>query len=549
MKLRGYQDPVVDALVYHPEGVSRDLALMPTGSGKTVCFAHVIDRTVEPGDAALVLAHRRELLDQAEAHIAAVAPDIMIEREQGAVRAERGRTRSAQRRVVLASVDTLHHRRLATWQSGEFAVIVCDEAHHATAPTYRRIFNHFGCFGPRKTRLIGFTATPNRSDGTPLSEIFQRVAYEVTLPSLIAEGRLVGLRSRRVDTQTSLSQVGAVTGGDFNRKQLEAVVNVEQRNALIVQAFQEYSRNRKTVVFAAGVDHARSLAAVFSSAGIASAAVWGDMGDSARSSALARFRTGEIRVLTNYNILLEGWDEPSIETIINARPTRSLLLGTQAFGRGLRTCGDKSHLLAIDIVDAGLALPCFTSVQLGGLPADFDACGEDVFAQKRRFDSLDPYFAKKAKSSSDIDALLAGGLNLLKVVEATEEAVLSHSRYDWVAVGDEYALSIKDGPRYVISVDVLGLWNVEVRSGGRCQIISSRITEIGDAFSLADLHIANSHPRSISLLERDAPWRLQPASSDQYRLLRALGITDVSAITKGQARRLLDHAFAHRRAS
>ena len=169
--LRPYQ---AEALAHVREaykaGKRRVIVSLPTGTGKTVVFAH-FPQVLKMKKRLLVLAHREELLLQAQDKFHSFDPDLKVEIEQAGARA------SADAKVVVASVPTLARSdgaRLSRLQPDDFSIIVVDEAHHAVAPSYRRIFNHFGLFDPKASRyLVGFTATPRRGDKQGLGEVFE----------------------------------------------------------------------------------------------------------------------------------------------------------------------------------------------------------------------------------------------------------------------------------------------------------------------------------------------------------------------------------------
>jgi superfamily II DNA or RNA helicase len=166
LQLRPYQTEALQAIAEaEKRGVTRPLIALPTGTGKTVIFAHFIQQ--RPGRA-LVLAHRDELINQAAEKFSLVDPTLDV----GIVKAERNELHTA---VVLASVQTLSRPHRLAQLGTDFGTVVCDEAHHCAAPTYKRVCEYLGCFddGPL---LLGVTATPERHDKhTPLGHVFQEI--------------------------------------------------------------------------------------------------------------------------------------------------------------------------------------------------------------------------------------------------------------------------------------------------------------------------------------------------------------------------------------
>src|SRR5579872_2505136 len=174
-QLRPYQREALKSVFHaYKNHKRRVIVSLPTGTGKTVVFAH-FPTFFNMKNRLLVLAHREELLLQARDKFLHIAPDLKVGIEQGTTRAP------VDANVVIASVPTLgraNSARLRELNPEHFFLIVVDEAHHAVAPTYRRIFDHFGLFEPDTRRyLVGFTATPRRGDKQGLGEVFEEICY------------------------------------------------------------------------------------------------------------------------------------------------------------------------------------------------------------------------------------------------------------------------------------------------------------------------------------------------------------------------------------
>lgn len=525
----------------------------------TICFAAVLHHLVSPGHRGLVLAHREELLTQARDKIKLVDPTLSVELEQSALRARRdlGLFAESARNVVVGSVQSLHKKRREQFTPDAFDVVIVDEAHHATSDSYYEIFEYFGCMDAnRRTRLIGVTATPNRTDGKGLGSVFQRIAATYGIRELVERGYLVPPRAVRVDTDTDISGV-KMTAGDFNQGQLEEAVNTDARNRLILDSYRQFAAGRFAIVFTSGVQHAIDLAAIFTAAGFPSKAIYGAMDPDERKAALVAFDRGELVALMNFGVLTEGYDNPRVSCVILGRPTPSSLLLTQMVGRGLRLFDGKSDCVCIDVQDVTSKARCVSVPTLAGLPRNFNANGENVFKAKARYDSVDPRVASRAESLADIDALLARAAQGMRVVEVdllsapSDPVVETSSRFMWNATGQDVYRMIAGGELFGVQANTLGKWAAAFRrKDGTLEVLAIDLPEAKDAFAIADAYVSEHY--DTRLLDRDAPWRRKKVSVDQINFMVRLGLLShpgaaPKELTKGQASTLIDEAIAAQR--
>jgi len=377
LALRGYQLDAVESIVEADrEGIGRVLAVLPTGAGKTVVAVEVHRRL---GGSALFLGHRDELIGQAAAKFREADPGADI----GVVKAERNETTA---RVVIASVQTLASERRLGELAGPFRLIVVDEAHHATAPSYRAVLDRFG--GPG-TLVLGITATPGRADGIGLGSVFDRISYEIGILDLIEQGYLSDVRGLRVDVAMDLDRV-AIRGGDFANGQLGSAFLEANGPAATADAVALHAADRAAVlVFAPSVAAAHQTAAAMRRLGIEAEAVDGGVPLGDRRAVIGRFRSGDLRVMTNCGIATEGFDVPRVDCVVVARPTRSAALYQQMVGRGTRLAPGKSDCLVLDMVGATTRHRLQSVADLVGLDPDDVAPGETVaraVERKRRLD-------------------------------------------------------------------------------------------------------------------------------------------------------------------
>jgi ATP-dependent helicase IRC3 len=536
-KLRGYQHQCLAAIFdRYQAGVRRQLVCLPTGSGKTVIFAE-FPRYFKMKNRMLVLAHRGELLDQARDKIRAANPNLRVEVDQA------DRTADPDCNVVVASIPTLGRKgskRLKQLDPERFFLIVVDEAHHAVASTYKRVLEHFGVFSPETRKLVvGFTATPKRGDGAGLDAVFQEIVFSRSLPEMIQAGFLSPVAGYRVETETDLTSV-KTRMGDFVASQLSQAVNVEARNHMIVEIYRSYLEGKPTLCFCVDVAHARHLAEAFNRGGIRAASVSGDTDQLVRAKLLEDFGSGKIQVLANCMVLTEGYDEPGVQGIILARPTKSCLLYTQMIGRGTRLHPGKENVTIIDIVDVTREHRLATLPSLFGLSENFDLEGrttDEVEKAMQWVEQNRPWVAvDRATSLTDLRYRCAK-VDLFDLDMPPE--LRMHAAYAWIGLGrGGYRLGLTEGRAVLVLPTILGEWEVQFRQKGREEPVLTR-PELLSAISKAEEYVARRFSDLLPLVRLDTHWRRAPATEKQLNVLRSRKIEVPKSITKGQASHLI----------
>lgn len=320
-EMRGRGETI--ALLYHA-----------TGTGKTVTAVTDAKRC---GGRVLFLAHTQELVGQAAETFQKLWSGVTVGRYMENVK-------EPDAHVVCGSVQSvaLH---LDCFREDTFDYLIVDEAHHAAADTYQKVLAFF-----QPAFTLGLTATPERSDGKNILDIFKNTAHRLDLKTAVELGELVPVRCIRIHTNIDLTKV-RFNSVRYNIRDLESKIYVPERNRLIVDTWLRYVRNKRTVVFCASVWHAEEIAELFRQAGVSAAAVSGNMKRSEREEFQDRFIRREIQVLCACDLLNEGWDCPEIEVLFMARPTMSRVLYTQQLGRGMRLYQGKESLMVFDFVD------------------------------------------------------------------------------------------------------------------------------------------------------------------------------------------------------
>jgi ATP-dependent helicase IRC3 len=398
---RPYQDKAVrEVLALYTGGARKMLLHLPTGAGKTVIATLIIERLLPliGSGKVLFIAHRRELLDQTAEKLEQHLPGLAIGIDQGDRRADP----AAQ--VIIASIQSLSKRKDA-YRPEQFSVIVCDECHRALAPSWVEVIEHFNDERDGDALLLGMTATPRRTDGRSALDLFDLVAYEISKPELQDLGYLVPIQYWGVKAALSLDQVKR-SGGDFQVGALSAVMDTPQVRALTLRAWEGKAQGRKTLVFCASVRHAHRLAADFASKGHRCEVLDGRTRN--RDEILERFRRSAVDLLLNYGVLTEGFDDPSIQCILLARPTTSPLVYNQCLGRGLRPAPNKTHCTVIDIVDRSTHQLQYGASELADLPRGWSSRGRDPFRESRAISQIkvtDPEAFLAIKRANNLEAI------------------------------------------------------------------------------------------------------------------------------------------------
>jgi superfamily II DNA or RNA helicase len=304
------------------------------GAGKTITAIMDAKRL---GGRTLFLAHTRDLVTQAYEKFRELWGEVSTGLFFGGVHAP-------EKHNVVGSIQSVSDH-LTDFKPGDFSYIVIDEAHHATAPTYKRVL---GYFTPRF--LLGLTATPDRADGQSVLELFRDSAHRLSLREAVELGELVPIRCVRVQTNIDLSKV-RFNQVHYNRKDIEETIIIPPRDRLIVRTYLDHVPGRKAVAFCVNVRHGEQLAEQFRLAGTPAQSVSGRMPGKQREEYLRAFRAGQLRVLCACDILNEGWDCPDVEVLLMARPTLSKVIYLQQLGRGTRKAPGKECLVVFDFVD------------------------------------------------------------------------------------------------------------------------------------------------------------------------------------------------------
>lgn len=536
-----------------------------TGSGKTVIFTQLIDRVRPPSELAtqtLVVAHRRELVEQAARHCTKAYPDKTIEIEMGKLHA------SGTADITIASLQSIvSEDRLAKFDRAHFKLVLVDEAHHIVAPGYLKVLAHLGLAHKRQDSpvLVGVSATFSRFDGLKLGAAIDEIVYHKDYVDMIGDKWLSDVLFTTVETSTDLSKVKRNASGDFQVPSLSKAVNTDQNNDLTVRTwFAKASGRKSTLVFCVDLNHVASLTQKFRQYGIDARFVTGDTPDIERSQILDDFRSGAFPVLVNCGVFTEGTDIPNIDCILLGRPTQSRNLLVQMIGRGMRLHPGKKNCHIIDMVSS-LETGIVTTPTLFGLDPNelvSETSTEDMRSLKEKKD------AENQRKDRAYTSPPAAGLDtvprkvtfteydsVFDLISDTsgEKHIRSISQYAWVQVGPErYVLSGPTGTYLRIERAESGgsdeaakfvAWEVRALPPGVSKAPFAAPRELLKSTTLADaVHGCDKYAEEIfphTFISRKQRWREGPPTDGQLKFLNKMRTEDdkltADDINKGKA--------------
>ena len=344
MKLREYQEKIIYLARHALKKYRKILIQAPTGAGKTAITVHMMSVAASQGKRAIFIVHQKELLTQTSNAL------WRQSLEHGQIASGRMVSKLP---VQVASVQTLVNR-LAEYEEPD--LIIIDEAHRSNSASYKKVVDAWP-----NAFLIGLTATPQRTDGKALGEMFNDIVRGPEIRWLIDEGFLADYVVFAPSIGIDVSDVGS-SMGDFNKKELAEVTDTPTITGNAVDHYKKLANGKRCVVMCVNLEHARNVAASYNAAGIPAESIEGNMTQAEREKIIDRFKSGETLVVTNVQLLIEGVDIPAIEVVQWLRPTQSLIVYMQGNGRGLRPSEGKDRLIILDHVGNTHkhGLPCET---------------------------------------------------------------------------------------------------------------------------------------------------------------------------------------------
>jgi superfamily II DNA or RNA helicase len=566
LKLRNYQRECIDAITgAFNSNKMRVASVLPTGSGKTVIFAHMSEEflTRNPTQRVLVLVHTDELVQQAQAKMRSVAPHRRI----GIVKAAQNETHA---QIIVGSVQTLRNAKRRA-QINNVGLIIVDECHHATAPSYRAILEHFGALGhdlpndlctpADHPKVAGFTATLQRSDKAKLSDVWQDVAFQKSIAYMIRRGYLLDVRGKRVEVPDLNLSAVKVSAGDYQDGALADELDRAFAPEVVAKKYAEIASDRQGIIFAPTVASAQHFADAFNAQGIVTEVVHGALPREERRLILKRLYAGETQCVSNCMVLTEGFDAPCVSCIVVARPTKSAGLYQQMIGRGLRPDltlpqDERGHALILDVVGVS---------EIHGLQTLIDLSTRRVPDEYANDLSLLEMEDWEEATADPISLGLAE--NMQEELYRGEVEVVD---FDPLARDSERAWGKTSGGIYYLSIATSGyVFLVESLRGepGTYDVVwcgpkhtdAAAMTEhTGLSFEMAlgwgeDEATERGGHGTLTLTRKKSAWRKQSPSEAQLRMARFKGIVvpmnpdGTCGWSKGQLSEAIDQAMASRR--
>lgn len=333
--LRQYQrEGIENIFSLWRKGKRSILFQMPTGTGKTVLFAEIVRMGFQQQRKILIVVHRIELVDQITRKLKSRGVEV------GHIVA--GKQSDYSRIVQVASIQTLSRR-----EHPEANLIIIDECHHAKAATYKKLWELYP-----DAKFLGVTATPVRLSGEGFSDLFDELIVSMSILQFIEKGFLVKIK-HHVGAKPRLEGV-KVRHGDYVTSMLSGIMMDNSMMIDLIESYCQQTPGKSAIVFAVDVEHSQSIAERYREADVNAAHIDAKTPKAIREQILSDFRKGIIKVVSNVEIITEGFDFPECEVVQLARPTKSLALYLQMVGRVMRPAKGKTEGIVLD--NAGLWL-------------------------------------------------------------------------------------------------------------------------------------------------------------------------------------------------
>lgn len=320
-------------------GQTEGYVAIPTGVGKTVLFIEFVEATKL---STLIVVPTTILVGQTGDKFQEFAPDVEI----GMLYS---RKHDLTKPVTITTYASLvRNINNGTLDPHLFQLLVLDEVHRSLSQKRKLAVIAFG-----KSIKLGFTATPVYSKDRQVANLLNTEVHKMSVREAIERDLLSPFSAYIAESDVDLSNVSITSKGDYDQKELEQAINIASRNQAAVDLYQQLFPGQTAVAYCVSIKHAQELASLFFESGVPAGYISGIQSKKEQEELLRQFKNGQIRVLCNADILIEGFDEPKASVCLNVRPTRSVVVAQQRAGRVLRLDPDNSnkHACIVDFLD------------------------------------------------------------------------------------------------------------------------------------------------------------------------------------------------------
>lgn len=508
LSLRPYQEKCLTKIAATPS--RRQLAVMATGTGKTLLAAELIRRRE---GRSVFLVDQDELVGQ-------TVRALVRHGLEGVGVVQASKNQLAHRHVVATVQSLSQPRRLAHYDRTHLRTLIVDEAHRGRAARCERVIAYMDA-----PLTLGLTATPERSDGKSIARIFD-LTFSYPITAALRDGYLVPPRGVRVGTDAMLDD--ARSGDDFDEGALDDALVHSNAPAQVAAAVRRFAEHRHTIVFVPRVATAALVVEECRKVGLSAEVVSAKVPREKRERYYRQHRNGELQVLANVGVLTTGYDDPRVDCIVMARPTTHAGLYRQIVGRGLRLHPAKVDLLVLDVV---------------GATGAHDLCGiADLAETKEERDRL----KRVVPVETMAEPFQPDGPGSLELSEFTSYVELAGGRLHFIADGDRMFLPMAEAGSLMLSSAGEDLWNVHHRPTNW----SAPLALIGEGLTIDEAQgVAEDLARrkgAMGIAHRGASWRKAPPTAKQLANLKSKGVSPVGVETAQQASDLLFKVYVQR---
>ncbi len=342
--LRGRQITVVEDLRDTLRGGQTEgYVTIPTGVGKTVLFTEVTEALNEQEILeTMIVVPTKILVDQTAERFHQFAPDLQV-----------GKLYSdahdiTQPVTITTYASLVRHIEDGTLDANLYKLLVLDEVHRSLSGKRSQAVAQF-----TNAIKLGFTATPMYSEDRNVANLLNTEIHKMTIREAVEEDLLSPFSAIIAETDIDLSNISIKSSGDYDDQELEEAINISSRNQAAIDLYNKLFQSQTAVAYCTSVKHAQDLAKLFTENGILAGFVSGYQGKNEQADVLKRYHNGEVKVLCNADLLIEGFDEPKASVCLNLRPTKSIVLAQQRAGRVLRLDPDNpnKHAVIVDFLD------------------------------------------------------------------------------------------------------------------------------------------------------------------------------------------------------